>query len=444
MALFTLFLIIIAILTIIFFIIALFYTLTKKEFPEVARSALRTAIFVGVFGAGAGVLLSLFAVFNIGFSGLLATVVLGIYGFFGTGIITWIFAFIYQGLPEKLRTIILYVIIIPLILAFLAVVIWGLYIAFSAGTLPEYIKFASPLFEGAEKGLSELAKFRYCLYADVRCPFFVSWEDPNIQSAIEEFAVDASFSEKRILDDSINVLVSLSIKNPDLAELRIKPKCYLKKEKEIELEVANMGSYALGDEFVFPTSSQGRELHTTFRCVGEVPEAAGKNIFSEDLVVELERPVSVKTIWPVWLGSQPHLGIIRSEMKYNAPYMVSLGSNNDMPFKEGKEYDFQLTIKRRDDDAKLKNIEKISIIFPDDILANCEFFDGIDHELEFREYDYETLKNLVQYDKEFDKFIFPCSLYVTRAPTQAVMDSFEVKAYYTVYSDYKTKVVKSF
>ncbi len=439
-----LFILIISILVAIFFITAVVFTISKGLFGEVALNSLHIALFAGLIGAVIGVLLSLFAIFSIGLKGLLGTIVLAISGFIILGFITWIFVFTYNGLPEQVRRIVLYVVIIPLILAIIVGLIWGLTIAFRSGTLPQYLKFASPLFEGGGKAFSELAKFRYCLYADPRCPFFVSWEDPNIQSTQEEFSVSVKFSEKNILsNDNLNMLVSLSVSNPELSELHVKPKCFLKKDKDRELDISMMGSYSYGDEFIFPTTAPGQKLHTSFRCGGEITEAIDKNLYTEYVVVELERPVAVKTIWPVWIGDEPYMGIVRSEMKFDAPYMISLGSNNDMPFQQGKEYDFQLTIKRKEEKVKLKKIESISILFPENILANCDHLEGQDHELQLNEYDYENLKELTQYDEELDKFIFPCSLFVSIAPTKAVMDPFELEAYYTVYSDHKTMITKS-
>ena len=437
-------LIILGIFFVFFFIWAIVYSIGKKNFKEVLLSALNIALIAGVIGAVIGVLLSIFAIFSIGFTGLLATIVLGLCGFGILGVPFLLLMFTYYGLPEGVRKAIFYFICIPLLLAILFGICWLLYTAFTAGTLPEYLKFASPIFEGAESGFGELAKFRHCLYADPRCPFFISWEDASIQSAREELYVIVGFSEKKILsDNTVNLMVSLSVSNPELAELKIKPKCYLGKDKEKELTVKNMGTYSYGDEFIFPSTVSGQELHTSFRCVGDVPEAADKNLYSDNIIIELERPVAVKTIWPIWIGEQPRMGIVKSEMKFNAPYMVSLGSHNDMPFEEGKDYDFQLTIKRKEEDVKLKEIESILVSFPEDILAGCDNFEAIDHEFELGAYPYESLKALTQYEKEYDKFIFPCILYVISAPKQAVVAPMELEAYYTVYSDYKTLVTKS-
>jgi len=410
---------------------------------EIRDAALGAAVPGLIIGGVTGVLLSLFAIFNIGrLSGLLATLVLGILGALGMAIIFAAFAALVKGLSnligEKTARILTGLIAGAVIGAILGIFFSPL----GLKLMPEYLKFASPLIEGVQKGVKELAKFRYCLYADPKCPFFVSWENPNVQSAKEELYVNVGFSEKEIKDNNLNMLVSLSVKNPEFSELEIKPKCYFKKSKERELKVQNLGAYSSGDEFIFPTSDE--EMHTTFRCSGYIPEAIDKNIYNEVVVVELERPVAVKTTWPIWIGSQPRKGIVKSEMKFNAPYIVSLGSRNDLPFNEGREYDFQLTIKRREDDVKLKRIDEILISYPEDILVSCKHFKSLDHELEFRDTSYDNLKNLTQYDKEFDKFIFPCSLYVISAPKEAVMAPIEMDSRYVVYSDYDTRIIKSF
>ena len=411
---------------------------------EIWNASLGSMIAGAIVGAVLGVLLSLFVVFNLGVSGLLATLIMGLGGALIFALIFGSITFVIKGLSNILGERGSRVVAGLFGGALIGLIVALFFSPVGTTIMPEYLKFAEPLREGIFTGARELAKFRYCFYADPKCPFFVNWEEANVQSTQEELSVDVDFSEKKILaDNTVNLVVSLSISNPELSDLEIKPRCYFKKDKEREFSVEKMGSYAFGDSFIFPTTAPGQKLHTSFRCVGEVPEAADKNIYSEYVVVELERPIAVKTVWPVWIGTEPRMGIIKSEMKFNAPYLVSLGSYNDMPFEEGKEYDFQLTIKQKDESTKLKRLDDILVKFPEGILASCENFEGLDHEFELKDYNYEELKNLTQYEEEDDKFIFPCSLYVVSAPKEAVMAPFELEAYYNVYSDYKVRVVKS-
>ncbi|MCX8194429.1 MAG: hypothetical protein N3G19_03700, partial [Candidatus Pacearchaeota archaeon] len=294
---------------------------------EILDAALSAAIAGAIIGAIVGVVLSLFAIYNLGFSGLLATLVLGLSCALGAALLFAAFTFLVKGLAnligEKGARVVMGIVSGAVIGAMIGIFFSPMGIT----VMPEYLKFADPLRETVVKGLTEFAKFRHCFYADPRCPFFVPWEDPNIQSVEEEFDVDIEFSEKKILpDNTINVLVSLSVKNPEFGDLRIKPRCYFKKDKERELDIEKMGAYSYGDEFIFPTTAPGQEIHTSFRCTGEIPEAADKNIYTEYIVIVLERPVAVKTTWPVWIGKQPRIGIVRSEMKFNAPYIISLGT----------------------------------------------------------------------------------------------------------------------
>lgn len=401
-------------------------------------------IFIGlVVGAVIGVLLSLFSIYEMGLSGLLGTLVLGL-SCAGIAALVGALLGLTYWIPEKVKVAISAGFIILVLIA----MVWGVILPMQrAGTLPEYLKFASPLFEAVQKGLKEVAEFRHCLYADPRCPFFVPFDDPNIQSRKEELSVDVAFDEKKIkADNTVSLLVKLSVSNPKLAELRIKPKCYFKtKDKNKggrELTVERLGTYAYGDEFRFPSTGEGEELNTQFYCYGDILEGADKNVFSEKVIIELERPVAVKTTWPVWIGKKPRKGIVRSEMAFNAPYIVSLASNNDMPFEEGKDYGFQVTIKRRADDVKLKRIESIIISFPEEIMAECEHFEGLE-EIEIREASYDALKEITQYNAEQDKFVFPCTLYVSAAPVEAVMAPVLLESYYSVYSDHSTRIFKS-
>jgi|GEM_PF-2366041 len=405
-----------------------------------SKLALPAGLVGGIIGAIVGVLLSLFAVFSIGLQGLFATLVLGLIGFAAGFAFVWLVTFIWYASPPGLRkffaTIFTIVVIFGVIV--LAIFLWR------QPFTREYLKFALPLFEQVGKGWHDLrVSWGACLYLKPPCPFLIDWESPNVQSAQEELNIQVEFSDSKIIQDKINLAVALSVANPELAELHVRPRCYLGKDKKQELQVENMGSYSYGDEFVFGTTRPGEELHTSFRCVGSVPEAAEKQVYSEYVVVTLERPVSVKTTWPVQIGQEPNIGFVKSTMQFNAPYTIAMLSNNDMPFKEGQKYDFSIVLKKRAEDAMFKHLDYMSIKFPEDLIIACEGFKGLDHELEIRDYSYEVLKNITQYEKTYDKFSWPCSLYVASAPRMAVLAPVEIESKYVVYSDHVTRVIKS-
>jgi hypothetical protein len=152
----------------------------------------------------------------------------------------------------------------------------------------------------------------------------------------------------------------------------------------------------------------------------------------------------VKTTWPVWIGTTPRKGLVKSSMSFNAPYTVSLASNNDMPFEEGKDYSFQITIQKKADDVEFKRLQSLSIYVPDELMVQCgDSFANINNFVEIREVSYDIMKNISQYNEELDKFIFPCTLYVSKAGVQAVQAPMQLDAYYSVYSDYDAQVFKS-
>jgi len=413
-----------------------------KTAEEGWKQALSWGFFGAIIGGITGVLLSIFAIYSIGIRGILGTIVLGLgcaVIFFIAGIIV---GFVNYRLPSGVKK----TITILMVIAIIALLIWAVLTMWRSGSLPAYAKFASPVFEGLQKAFHGLAQYKYCLTADPKCPFFVSWE-PTVQNTKEELSVSVSFDEKKVKpDDSINLLVKLDIKNPTMDELKIKPKCYLKSkdEKGTELQADRMGTYSYGDEFRIPLTNEGEEVHTQFYCYGSLPsEAENKNIYSEKVIVELERPVSVKTTWPVWIGTTPRKGTVRSSMSFNAPYIIGLASNNDMPFEEGKDYDFQIIIQKKADDADFKRLDSISVYIPEEMMAQCENFATTDNFLDIKDVSYDLLKNLTQYDEELDKFVFPCTLYISRATTEAVQAPIQLDAYYTVYSDYDTQIFKS-
>lgn len=404
------------------------------------KLGLPPGIVGGVIGAIIGVVLSLFAVLSIGLSGLIATVVLGLIGF-GVGFVTvWFTTFAWYALPPPARKVATSIVAIIMI----AFIVWLVIFLWSQPFTREYLKFASPMFDQIGKGVRDLrVNWGACLYLKPPCPFLIDWESPEVQSQQEELAIKVEFSENQIMQDNINLAVAISVSNPELMELHVKPRCYLGKDKKVELQVANMGSYAYGDEFIFGTTSPGQVLRTSLRCVGSVPEAADKSVYSESVVFTLERPVTVKTTWPVQIGEEPKGGFVKSTMQFNAPYSIAMLSNNDMPFEEGKNYDFSVVLKKRAEDVKLKQLDYMSIKFSEDLLINCEGFTGLDHEIEIREYSYDGLKNSTQYEKTYDKFSWPCELYVTSAPKMAVLSPVVLESKYIVYSDYIARVVKS-
>lgn len=409
---------------------------------ESFANAVPAGVAGGIIGAIIGVVLSLFAILNIGFSGLFASIVLGTAGFFIGFAALGLLTFVWYLLPPVIRrpAISLFVFIIIIAIIWLAIFFWKLPLT------REYLKFASPIFDSVGKGIRDLkVNWGACLNLKPPCPFLIDWENPEVQTAKEELNVRVDFSDNKISQNNqVNLLVSLSVTNPELSELHIRPKCYVGKNKVRELKVEAMGAYSKGDEFVFGTTTN-EELHTSFRCVGEIYEASGKSLYSDYVVVVLERPVSVKTTWPVQIGFEPKIGLVKSTMQFNAPYSIAMTSNNDMPFNEGKEYDFNIVLKKRAEDVKFKKLEYMSIKFSEDIMIDCEGegFQSFDHELEIKEYSYENLKNLTQYDATFDKFSWPCKLYVANAPRQAVLSPIEIESKYLVYSDHEVRVIKS-
>ncbi|MEM4153133.1 MAG: hypothetical protein QXK80_03415 [Candidatus Pacearchaeota archaeon] len=410
---------------------------------ESLRASLPAGLAGAIIGAIIGVLLSLFAIFNLGLSGLIGTIILATFGLIIGFIVVYIITFVWYILPSWLKKPVTYL----LIIVFIGLIIW---IAIFFWRLPltgEYLKFASPVFDGLAKGWRDLrTSWGACLYLKPPCPFLVDWETPNVQSAQEELNIDVRFSEAKISkQNEIYVLVSLTVTNPELSELIVKPRCFLGKDKVRELNVESMGSYAKGDEFVFGTTSRGQELHTSFRCSGEIYEAGDKPLYSDYLVVVLERPVSVKTTWPVQIkrGEGPNLGLVKSTMQFNAPYSIAFASDNDMPFLEGREYSFNIVLKRRQENAKFKELNYISVKFPDDLMIECKGFVGSDHKLELREHDYESLKKIAQYSESEDKFSWPCKLYVSEAPPQAVLAPVSLESKYVVYSESSVRIIKS-
>ncbi len=402
-----------------------------------------------IIGAVLGLLFSLFSIIQMGISGLLSTLVLML--ICGAG------GAIALGLGNAVRTLAINFMGPGAAGAGAGILFGGIIFCFiiffanpaTGGAFGQYFEAGwDPVYETLSYGVEELYKWRYCFIADPHCPFFIDWSDANVQSREEVLQVNANFKETQIKNDQVNTLIELSVKNPEKYELRLIPKCFLgeslKKSREITLK--NMGTYAQGNEFVFPMSADA--MSTSVRCATDVIECQGQPVcLNQRVFLVLERPVLLQGVWPIYIGQKyPITGPkqVRTDLKFNAPWSVTLYSSNDLPFDQGKKdgYDFSLAIKQRDEETQIKSIELIRLTFPDSILASCQEFSAEGNELVKRNIDEKWLKENAQYDPEEKSYIFPCTLYVKKAPINAELTPIGIEADYTVTSTFEGKITK--
>lgn len=444
-------LILIIILYVLLLVFAIISATFRNEWDLVWRTAMQRAVVAGIIGAIVGVLISIFSIFQIGLKGLAATLVLGGGGFLIIGAIFWTFSVIQNGLPPQVAR---YLSIAGAILLCIGIV-FGLITFFTwsmqpqnqavGDTINEYFKFASPLTTGVKNAGEQLVKFKYCFVADPRCPFFVNWDNPDVQNPEEQFHVTLEFSENQIINDNVNTLCSLTIMNPSFSDLTYKPTCYYGSsyDQKKPLEVSRMGSYTYGNEFIFDSSAN--EQHTSFRCSGAIPEAADKPIHSDKLFVDLERPVLAETTWPVYIGFGSNMGKIKSTMNFKAPYSVALASDNDLPFNPKATYDFRIVLKKQDDNSKLVNLEYLTLSYPtSDYIIECPGLglaaDGI---LEIRDKKSSELKKIFLYSSEEDKYSLACTAYIIDAPETPILSPISVESKYNVLTQFEGIIKKT-
>lgn len=412
------------------------------------QAALPAALIAGIVGAIIGVLAGVFSLFDLGLQGVVAILVLAIVGFLLLGAIAFIIVFAYNSYPNWARQVFSGILVIGMVIG-LVVGLISLVVFMTqnpTSAVVEYLKFASPVTEGIGNAFTELSKFKYCFTADPRCPFFINWENPTVQSQQEQFYTKLNFAENRINNnDYLESLCSLSIMNPSFNDLEFKPDCYYgdKEENKKPLELTKLGSYAFGDRFIFQPSFD--EQHTSFRCSGYIAEASGKNVYSTNLYVYLTRPISVKTSWLVYIGGGKSIGQQKSVMDFKAPYSVALTSYNDMPFNTGKKYDFSIVIKNQDErKSKFLKLNRLTLNIPEDYLIHCEGLDLVSEAtLEISEKTAEELKTIYYYSQDEDKYTIPCSLMVNNAPVDStILSPISVETYYSTISKFETKIVK--
>lgn len=402
-----------------------------------------------IIGAAIGVLFSIFSVIQMGFSGLLSTIVLmlvcGAGGALGL------------GLTNILRTALVNSMGPGAAGALVGILFGGILFCFvvfianpaTGGAVGQYWQAGwDPVYKVLSDGVKELYKWRYCFVADPHCPFFVDWSDANVQSKQEVLQVDASFSQTQIKNDYADSLVQLTVNNPEKYELHLIPKCSLGQsiQNSRPITLKNMGTYAQGYEFVFPMSADS--LSTSLRCSSEVVECEGKAVcLDQRIFLVLDRPVLLQGDWPIYIGRQYAVTgprQVRTDLKFNAPWTVALYSSNDMPFDQGKQdgYDFNLAIKQIDEETDLKSIDLIRLTFPENIIASCQEFGAEGNDLVIRNINKAWLDKNIQYDPEEKSYTFPCTLIVKDAPIDAVLAPISIEADYTVTSTFETKITK--
>ncbi len=423
---------------------------TGQEYAQAIKGG---AIAGAIFGGIAGILLSIFTIINLGFNGLLATLVMALTGAAVGALCLALFNVIRMAsvtaLGEKGAGI-----LTGILVGIVAGILINLLILPAGGSVAiEYWKLGlEPVTNTLSDGWNELSKFKYCFYADPKCPFLIDWSDANVQSVQEVLSVGVRFSEYQIKNDEINIIAEISVKNPEKYELHLVPKCYLgtKIDKSREITIKNAATYFQGVEFVFPMSSE--TLSSSLRCSSSVPECQNRNVcLDQKVFLVLERPVRLQGTWPIYLGQKysfPGPRKVKTELKFNVPWQITLSSSDDMPYDEKKTYNFQLSIKQRNEETKLKNIELIRIIVPENLNIECRNFEAVSStELELRSIDGtpidETwLKQNAQYDSVDKKYTMPCAMYVKKAAINAELSPIEIESDYTVTSTFSHVITK--
>jgi len=405
------------------------------------KSAAATGVMGAVIGLIIAILLSIFPIVRFGFPALYGSLmffiiftIVGFAGFFVVG-----FLYFIVPIPEQLKMTIVW----GIAGMALGVLLWVIFIA-QTGPVGSYMSFAyAPVREKINSFFDSLSKFEACFYASPKCPFFIQWDEPTRENPLELFNADLQFSETQVVSNNINVLASLTVKNPELAQIELIPTCYLGSSphvKDEQIDIKNLGKYSIGNKFVFPLTAD--ELHTSFRCSRELSDFT-KNVYIGYVIVELKRPVILKASWPIYIGTEPNMGRTKTIMSFNAPYSVALTADSDMPFEEGKTYDFAVVIKRIDENTNMTFLKELRIEFPDSILAECENFEVDGQDLVLSNIDMSVLKNITQYTANDERYSIACSMQIKDAPQRAVLTPIKIDASYDVVTQYETPILKA-
>jgi hypothetical protein len=193
-------------------------------------------------------------------------------------------------------------------------------------------------------------------------------------------------------------------------------------------------------------------LSSSLRCTGDVAACQNKNIcLDQKVFLVLERPVRIQGTWPIYIGQKysfPGLKQVKTDLKFNAPWQMTLSSSDDMPYDEGHTYNLQFTIRQRDENTKLNSIDLIRIIIPENIQIQCDNFEAVSSsELELRgsesaPINAEWLKAHSQYEEANQRYIMPCAMYIIKAPINAELSPIEIESDYSVISTFSHTITK--
>ncbi len=403
----------------------------KKE--DNLSQGLSRGILWAIIGGVAGIILSIFAVVDAGFAGVPAMMVLGL----GGAAFGFCLGFIYGVFPKKYKVFGAIIIIIVLFL-----IVYWLFVSakFGGGPLGFVSGYLSPLSLRVSDASNAIGNFffgfkqyGYCLSNDKRCPFLASLETSEVENKEDLFNIRVVFSNRNVIGSELNLFASIYARNPNEEPLTIIPKCYVGSDKSQEIDVVRLGAYSEGNLFNFPTSET--EMSTSLRCSGTVD---GTRI-TDTAILTLERPAVVKVTWPITVKDEEETRApVKSSMDYNAPYSVSLTSPNRVAFGLGKEYDFEIIIKKQTQNVKFKKLDSLVITSTQEIMIDCPTMSNN----ELHDIDFEQLKQIANYDSTVEEFTFLCSLYVSEATSTETVVPVIADVKYTVESDYKTTITK--
>jgi len=389
----------------------------KEEKQEGLGSAISAAIIGALIFAIIGAILSIFPIVKLGVISSMFWLI------FFCGIFGFCLGFIYGIIPEKnLATLV--------VILLLALVVWfiikqGMY---EKGLLAKAFMPLKESLSGFE-GFNKIKDFWHDYFVQpfecLKDPSACYLEEGKPATMTRPLKIDMQL-EKKIEEDKIRITTKMNVLNRKIPKLIIRPRCFLKeaseKEKigeegEEEIEVFGFGSYSKETFFEFPKSEE--EMHTQFSCSAPLTEK-GK------IIIKAEIPLNFNVSWPVWLGKEPRIGLVKSIMSYDVPYSVTFLTNNDMPFEKGKKYEFWIEVKKKWSGFKLRQID-MEIRKPKEIEIDCEGFEKTMDGL-FLSEAIETIET-----EKKERIIYSCTLEVMEAKQKAVKAFIQALVNYEVY-----------
>lgn len=340
-------------------------------------SSFREDLLRGTF-SGAFIFAAIFALI-FGLTGISLFGISGIFGIF-MGAFLGLFiggalGFLFSMMPPGVRHWVSIILLISII------AVLG-YLTFTWSKSGAFQVLIAPLGLDWERIALSLQKGVTCVRNPVDCLFkpFYDWSEPTVlEENIEEVVVDVDFSNTKPLffeGEPIAISTAVVVNNPYYQFYTIEPKCFLDGE-EMEIRENPMIDGGLIDFRKSDIDQRVSVICEKKSGISLNESDEGKEIKAVNFELHLIRTMTTRAEWNVYTlhrdvlekKANPFEGVnepnlrgfsVLSEMQFNSPLKLSIGSDNDQPFFEAK-WPFSVILRKKDVPGEFLQLRSVTL-----------------------------------------------------------------------------------